>query len=526
MVVKFDKAEVVDFSPEPHVGHKGTLEKAYLFWPALAYRVTAPQVMTNECDLFQVAIMRLLRAGIRERDRIGDLLSIHPELVLHILVDLHQNGFLDNSLLGLTEKAERELDGEATTDMKMVTGYVFQDPWGKLWLGFQTSLQLCDVLSREKGGFEITSEKSTIGAPLSHRTEAIYPKGADTPSLPGSDEILKAITQARRKGHDLGISISPNEIQKVEYLDETPTPVFLKTIIYFAKSSRLDWFACDPLGRDESLFLRSRMNEIKEGNKQLSNFIEKFEGRFEKRFFEKGKAGRQEFKEVLADKAKKEVARRMTGRISEFTFVHKELVEMEKSWLDETDAPSEKGEGFKAVFTYSRCAFEEMLRSWASDYSLKGLGDRLKVEAIRPQSGERVWKALPSEMLNDRCKKALIDCGFNPEFPKPFRKVRFGDLNSVIGYDNFYKMNPTLVAMALAGQQNESHPIRLTAVENPEFLDEFLDLTSESGAIGGHAFRKLITPEMAKECIDMTYKLLQQMTGLYPVVEELETMED
>jgi hypothetical protein len=521
--VKFDKAEVVDFGARPH---EDTLEKAYLFWPALAYRVTAPQVTTNECDLFQVAIMKLLRTGLMDKESIGGLLGIHPELVLHIIVDLIEKGFLDDTPLGLTGKAIEELDGEMTTNMKMVTGYVFQDPRGKAWPAFRTGLDLCDVKSKDEKGFEITAEQSTIGAPKSYWTEAIYPKGADTPSLPSANEILETITHISRKGHDLGIRIKTDEIQKVEFLDETPTPVFLKTILYFAKSRKLDWFACDPFGSGPSPFLHSRMNEIKEGNKQLSNFIEKFEGKFEKRFFEKGKAGRQEFKEMLAVKAKKEVERRMTGRISEFTFVHKELVEMEKSWLDETDAPSEKGEGFKAVFTYSRCAFEEMLKSWANDYPLKGLGDRLRVEVIRPESGERVWKPLPSEMLNDRCKKGLIDCGFNPEFPKPFRKVRFGDLNSVIGYDNFYKMNPTLVAMALAAQQNESHPIRLTAVENPEFLDDFLDLTSESGTIGGHAFRKLITPEMAKECIDMTYKLLQQMTGLYPVVEELEIPED
>lgn len=518
--MKFDKAEVVDFGPRPH---EGTFDKTYLFWPALAYRVTAPQLTPNECDLFQVAIMKLLRTGLMDRERIGSLLGIHPELVLHIIVDLNQKGFLDDTLLGLTGKAIKELDGDVTTNMKMVTGYVFQDPWGKVWPAFRTSLNLCDIKSKEEKGFEITSEQSTIGAPKSYWTEAIYPKGADTPSLPSANEILKAITHARSKGHDLGISIRTDEIQKVEFLDETPTPVFLKTILYFAKSSKLDWFACDPFGSDPSPFLRSKMREIKKSNKQVAHFIEKFERKFEDFHWEKGKTERKEFQDMLSVKAKKEVERRVTDQISELTTVYKQLVEMEKKWFEEMDTPSEKGERLKEIFKYSRFSFEAILKSWLTDYPLKGLLDRLRVEFINPKSGQRVLKPPQAEMLNDRCKMALIDCGFNSEFPKPFRNVRFGDLVSVINYGSFFKMNPTLVAMALLGQQNESHPIRGTAVGNPRFLYDFLDLTSDDGKIGGHLFEDGITPEMAKECIDMTYKLLQQMTGLHPVVEELET---
>lgn len=522
--MKFDKAEVVDFGPSPH---EGALEKAYLFWPALAYRVTAPQVTPNECDLFQVAIMKLLRAGIMERERIADLLSIHPELVLHIIVNLHQKEFIDDSLRGLTGKGLKELDGEVTMDMEMVTGYVFQDPWGKVWPGFRISLDRCDIKTKDKRGFEITSDKSTIGAPKSHWTEAIYPKGVTLPSLPSSVDILNAINEACDKGDDLGISISPDEkIQKVEYLDETPTPVFLKTIIYFGKSKSQDWFACDPFGRKESPFLRSIIKKVKEGNKQVANFIERFERKFEDCHWEKGKAGRKEFQEMLEVKAKKEVVRRMTEGVSEFTSVRKQLVEMEKKWLEELDTPSNDGERLKEIFKYSRISFEAMLKSWASEYSLKGLLDRLRVETIDPQSGGRDLTPPPPDMLNDLCTMAFIDCGFNPELPKPFRKVRFGDIRSVIGYGNLYKMNPTLVAMALAGQQNESHPIRGTAVGNPRFLYDFLDLTSKDGKIGGHLYEDEITSEMAKECIDMTYELLQQMTGLQPVVEELEIPED
>ena len=144
--MKFDKAEVVDFDPRPHAG---TLEKAYFFWPSLAYRVTAPKVTLNESDLFQVAIMKLLRAGVTETERIGDLLSIHPQLVLHIMVDLEQKGFLEDfSSLGLTEKALNELDGEVTKDTEIVTGYVFQDPWGKVWPAFRTSLDFSDIKNR------------------------------------------------------------------------------------------------------------------------------------------------------------------------------------------------------------------------------------------------------------------------------------------------------------------------------------------------------------------------------------------
>ena len=377
--MKFDKAEVVDFDPRPH---SGTLEKAYFFWPSLAYRVTAPKVTPNESNLFEVAIMKLLRAGITETERIGDLLSIHSQLVLHILVDLHQRGFLDELYTGLTEKAVNELDGEVTKNTEMVTGYVFQDPWGEVWPAFRTSLDLSDIKNRDRLGINLISEKSTIGAPESFWTEAIYPKGVDTPSLPSASDILKAIIDASRRGDKLGISITPDEIRKVEYLDETPTPVFIKTIIYFEKSNRLDWFVCDLFGRGESLDLRIKINQVKDENKQLFNFIKKFESKFEELHWEKSKVGRQEFKDMLAEKAKKEVVRKMTKDISNYNFVFQELVEMEKAWLDETDAPSEDGRGFKYVYIRSRCAFEEMLKSWENDFPLKGLIDRLGVETL------------------------------------------------------------------------------------------------------------------------------------------------
>jgi hypothetical protein len=520
--MKFEnKAEVLDFGPRRPKGHGKYSSLQYLLWPALAYRVIAPKVTERESDLFQTAILGLWRAGVRDINEIGEKLSIHREMVLHIIVRLCEEGLMDLEF-NLTEKALSQLDGEETKNSEMVSGFVFQDPWNqRLWPRFRKDFQFCDCQPKGRGGFEITLESSTKGAPQIEWAPMVLPDGAGSPSSPRPEEIVKAVASASREGKSIEGDFSPDEINKVEYFDEVPTPVFLKTSIYFVPSTKLKWYVCDPFGHGDSPYLHGRINLIAKDHKKLNDLLKKFEGRFEERVFNDEKQAWGKFKAVLAQKAKKEVIRRMTPEISKIGEVQKYLVDMETVWLEQSQSPSFSVPGISPVFINCRKALEALFEHWATDHVLEGLHQQFFVEKVEQSSRKR--KPLSNkELIKARYKRAFRACGFDSNVPVQFMGRTPGHLKSVCEYKSYSSLDSVVVVTSLAAEVDESHPFRAAARRNPLLLDNISDLVGKAGKIGAHAVPEnvTVTLQTAEAIKELTYKVLLDMTGFNPDEEK------
>ena len=120
-------ASVLHFGPRLPKGMRWS-QRRFVLWPALMYRVVAPEVRERQVNVIQKAVLGMCRAGTTSAQRIGDRLRIHSDLAALVYVELQERGLLDRE--GLPTQKGRDLFEEETLEShKLVTGHVFQDPW-------------------------------------------------------------------------------------------------------------------------------------------------------------------------------------------------------------------------------------------------------------------------------------------------------------------------------------------------------------------------------------------------------------
>ncbi|MBP9825981.1 MAG: hypothetical protein KBF21_17265, partial [Thermoanaerobaculia bacterium] len=141
---------VLHFGPRLPAGVRYSQRK-FLLWPALMYRVVAPEVRPRRVNILQKAVLGMCRAGITFPPRIGEKLRIHADLATLILSELLQRGLIKPD--GLPTPAGNEVFEDEALDMRPpVTGHVFQDPWsGDLWPRFVQRLDYAELDRRENG---------------------------------------------------------------------------------------------------------------------------------------------------------------------------------------------------------------------------------------------------------------------------------------------------------------------------------------------------------------------------------------
>ncbi len=76
-------------------GEKPNVKSKPILWPVMVYRVLYPEIQTPRINLFQRAILGLIRAKTTRAETIADLTGLHQDLVKLIFAQSRSNGWLD-----------------------------------------------------------------------------------------------------------------------------------------------------------------------------------------------------------------------------------------------------------------------------------------------------------------------------------------------------------------------------------------------------------------------------------------------
>lgn len=108
--------------------------KRSVLWPVLVHRVLYPEAKRPQLNLFQRAVLGLIRARTTQPETIAELTGLHQNLINLILVQGVTDGWLVDGAGALTSKGEKTLDDEAADDGNLKSGYLLQDTLtGKFW---------------------------------------------------------------------------------------------------------------------------------------------------------------------------------------------------------------------------------------------------------------------------------------------------------------------------------------------------------------------------------------------------------
>lgn len=251
--------------------------KQSLLWPVYAWKVLYPaEDQRLGANVFQEAILGLMRTGMRDPLEIAKLLVLHPELVRFIIAtQLQPNGWL-NEEFKLTQEAIKVLDDAEDSRMQLRVGYAFQDAISGIWLP-RFLAELPEIVpighnSKDRPEFLLDKGRGRSETPfiLSPGTAA----QSDIPRLTEAYRIYrKDLAAAQRNDRSLGSGL---QVQAIEALGDQPTCMYLWCELYRDEGESQPWLVSDPFRiRRAASWLRKPLLELAPHNQNLIRKMQK-----------------------------------------------------------------------------------------------------------------------------------------------------------------------------------------------------------------------------------------------------------
>ncbi len=252
-----------------------------LLWPAYAWKVLVPSDEQRVgANLFQEAILGLLRAGERDTPQLARLLALDPELVRYIIAaQLQPNGWLDAGMK-LTRDGEKLLDAAADRRLNLKLGYAFQDAVTGAWLPRFAS-GLAEIRPRDfdengRPSFLLDRERGRVERPFV-LTHAVRKPSLDVSAMNEAYRgYRKDLAAARRREDSASDALS---FQAIESVDPEPTKVYLWCELYRDEAEPQPWLVSDPFRlRKAAAWLRKPLLELAPTNRGLLHKMQQLVG--------------------------------------------------------------------------------------------------------------------------------------------------------------------------------------------------------------------------------------------------------
>jgi hypothetical protein len=509
--------------------HKKPKSRRYILWPSWAYRVIAPNVQQRKINILQKAVMGLLFARVSNAESIAESLAIHKDLVLFIISELNNHGYLDSKAI-LTQKGKQALDDEFLTTENMVAGYVFQDPWKEdLWPRFVTDLSYAQTELNDEGYPSLVL--GTKGKVIKRSAFTVLPRNTVTPSTPSAKSIVEAVRLHKRslrfknfdENHE-DIELDGDSIDavvdfnRVSLIEEEPQPVLLITYIYIPDetSGSLDWYVCDPFGLGQSIRLRRKIEDIMHETPGLFENINKIAGETLHGGYEEQK----KWLENIKFKAAIEVERRLTVHIQSYKcfehLVAMEFVHLEVQLLGK-DCPDHK---INDLLRSGIKILESVFSSMAETHPLGHVWKRVYVENINRKSGKKYLVPITDSVSSAIYEGAILSIGFDKNIPQALLNVKPGQIRSVAEFGDHWRLRPLVTSTALVAQNDTSHPLHSVAKCDSKLLVKINDVANLGGG-AGHANSDNVSLDDAETQVNKVYSVVSTLLGL----SDLESMD-
>lgn len=514
MAYVFNKeSPVLDFKPRGHVKNPRN-KREYILWPAWAYRVVAPEVRDRKINVLEKAILGLCRAGVTIAPEIAMKIHIHPDLAMHIMLGLRQNGFIGYDGLP-TQKGIEVLEEETLEDHRLITGHVFEDPWElSLWPRFVEKLDYADLEFEDNGFPELVF--GSTGKPWYQRAYMQFPERSADPREPRAAEILRKTRQHRRDlrnassfqqwEEDVLDDMGSAPLERISIVDG-PEPFFLTTYLYLPKDGGdIDWYVCDPFGLGHSPFLRrlieKRIDQYKEKQVQQYRWLFEAVNRLIGNSLNTDFKDYNEMLEKLKGEAVLSVENNLSSKIRSHKKVYESLIDMEYSRKKVGKICSQQE--LRAIMMEARRTLETLFGNIKESYSTNGVWKKLYADE-KPISDREYIR----ELLN----RATDKIGFQTPIPPALANVKPNHVKSVADYDNSGLLRSAVIAAILAGSEQSGHPLYAVARAEPTLLEQLEEIIKAAGK-NIHAGDGKLDIASVHEKVDKVYGMVRLLLGL------------
>jgi hypothetical protein len=497
-----------------HANPGAWTERAWLLWPAWAYRVVAPAVRPRRLNVLQKAVLAILIASHLTAREIADRLAIHPELAAFVITELQAQGRVaeDGSV---TDRGREALAEEREDAADLIAAWVFQDPWsGSLWPFVASSLEPARTELDANGRPQLL-----LGTTGKSYFQRLWVQSApdDRPAPPDARQILSAALRGRRAERraarqELWVADEPGDpsddpnvsLDRLSLIESKPTAVSLVTYLYVphgGETSDIDWHACDFFGRGTNPELKRRVLKVADQDENLARVLDRFlRGTVHASLDDYRRAAglrRQGAQRILSAALTLDVERHDVSRW---------LISMLDAWLEVRDLEDGATESrYRSVLMDGRSALESVLAETADRWPLAGVADVLYVSDGKGSDGAR--------FNMERIERAAGALGFL-EIPDSLLHVKKGDVKATYHQNANWRLRPLIVATLLKAEREADHPFRRAAPKAPDLLTRMERVAKAGGEAAHHG--KGSTPDMdgLNRCVEDVLAIVAAILGL------------
>lgn len=470
------EAPVLHFGPRLPKDMRWSVRR-FVLWPALMYRVVAPEVRDRQLNVIQRAVLGMCRAGTTRVERIGERLHIHPDLAAIVYLELQERRLLGAN--GLPTKKGRELFEEETLEAStMVTGHVFQDPWsGDLWPRFIERLDYVELQPNSNGFPDLVL--GSKGKPRRERAFMMMPGELAVPPAPDSWEIIRATRRHRSALRRADSYEAADEddtmahaggaaLDRVALVDSAPTPVFVTSFMYLPESGDGEWHACDPFGLGVSPALRRALEREMRSSIRLRSMLENMIGRSLDEQIEAQQRWAAEIRAAAIGNLERSLAVNAHELPQFEDLVALEYAHVEASLLGDS-CPEHK---LRELLGAARRALEGTFQAIFIRHPPRDVWRRVYTDRRPVQDDaycQRVYEA---------SAKAV---GFGVPLPEALARMKPNHVKAACYPDGGWRLRGAIVAAVLAARDDREHPLRRAAAQEPKLLDLLDDVAKKAG---------------------------------------------
>jgi hypothetical protein len=461
--------------------------RRYLLWPALMYRVVAPEVRNRELNVLQKAVLGMCRAGVTSAERMAARLDLHVDLIDVIAKELVLRGLVGGN--GLPTDSGRDLLEEETLDLRrMVTGHVFQDPWsGDLWPRFIEKLDYVELQPNPNGFPDLML--GSKGKPRRERAFMVLPYELATPPAPGASEIVRATRRHRSALRRSEYYESADEdetfehagsviLERVSIVDDRPTPVFVTSLMYLPSAGDLagDWHACDPFGLGVSPALRRAIEREMRSSSGLRSVLEGMIGRSLDEQIQDQQRWAGEIRAMAINNVEKALSISARDLPQYEDLVALEYARVEAELLSDS-CPDHK---LRALVGAARRALEATFGAILQSHPPRQVWRRV-YSAHRPVEDD-----VYCQSVYEASAKAV---GFHVPLPGALARVKPNQVKAACYPDGSWRLRGAIIAAVLTARDDRAHPLRRAAAQEPILLELLEGVARAGGAVHAGAER-------------------------------------
>ena len=392
MVMSFGpETSILSYGPHAHANPGRRNDREWVYWPAWAFRVVAPELRERPFNVLQKAVLGMLRASRLTAAELGGRLGVHPDLAAFVSTELQEQDRLDADWT-VTKRGVDLLERESEESANLVPGWVFRDPWsGNLWPFVASSLEHARTVPGETGAGYPLLDLGTTGSPWRQWAWAQRPPDDFRAEPPDAREILRAAARHKRlgrRGQSVGVhfdedveAVNPMglDLNRISVIEPEPEPVFLVSFLYVPRDGDdgdADWYVCDFFGRGSDPALRRLVIQAAEedGKQGLARRLDRLIGLTRYGDFDTFRRATRDRKR----KAHRLLERALTLDVRRHA-VAEPLAEMLDGWfeLNELGDASGQAAAGDGVSISCRIALERLFTEVAGAWPLAGVSDRL-----------------------------------------------------------------------------------------------------------------------------------------------------